>query len=90
MLNQQSWITSRFISLVACHDARFMAYAIYLVMLDITSPVLDYLTESQTEMVEKMTTIIAVYYGPAFLKSSKTEHAVLNDLQLIQGSSHSR
>lgn len=63
----------------ACHDARFMAYAIYLVMLDITSPVLDYLTESQTEMVEKMTTIIAVYYGPAFLKSSKTEHAVLND-----------
>ena len=27
----------------ACHYARLMAYAIYLVMLDITSPVLDYL-----------------------------------------------
>ena len=63
----------------ACHDARFMAYAIYLLMLFITSPVLDYLTESQTEVVEKMTMVIAIYYGPAFLKSSKTEHAVMND-----------
>ena len=63
----------------ACHDARFMAYAIYLVMLDITSPVLDYLTESQTKMVGKLTMIIAIYYGRAFLKSTKTEHAVMND-----------
>jgi len=68
----------------ACHDARFMAYAIYLVMLDIISPVLDYLTESQTKIVGKLTLIIAIYYGPAFLRSTKTEHAVMNDFNTFK------
>lgn len=68
----------------ACHDARFMAYGIYLVMLDITSPVLDYLTLSQTKIVGKLTLIIAIYYGPAFLRSTKTEHAVMNDFNTFK------
>ena len=61
-----------------------MAYAIYLVMLDITSSVLDYLTESQTKIVGKLTLIIAIYYGPAFLRSTKTEHAVMNDFKTFK------
>ena len=61
----------------ACHDARFMAYAIYLVMLDITSPVLDYLAESQTKIVGKLTLIIAINLW-AFLRSTKTETAVIS------------
>ena len=66
----------------ACHDARFMAYAIYLVTLDITSPVLDY--QSQTKIVRKLTLIIAIYYGPTFLRSTKTEHAVMNDFNTFK------
>ena len=48
----------------------FMAYAIFLVMLDKSSPVLDYLTESQTKIVGKLVLMIAIYYGPPFLRST--------------------
>ena len=51
---------------VAYYDARFLAYAIYMIMLDTTSPVFDYLTESQTKIVGKMILIITISYGPAF------------------------
>ena len=56
-------------------------------MLDITSPVLDYLTESQTKIVGKLTLIIAIYYGPAFLRSTKTETAVMNDFNTFKTAS---
>ena len=63
-----------------------MAYAVYLVMLGITSLVFDYLTESYTkiELEGKLILIIAIGYGPAFLMFIKTEHEVVNDFNTFK------
>ncbi|XP_047141470.1 uncharacterized protein LOC124816354 [Hydra vulgaris] len=68
----------------ACHNARFMAYAIYFLMLDMTSTVVEYLTPEKKYMVSRVAFIVAIYYGPAFLNSGKAEHAVLNDFNAFK------
>nr|XP_047129942.1 uncharacterized protein LOC124809946 [Hydra vulgaris] len=67
-----------------CHNARFMAYAIYFQMLDMTSTVVEYLTPEKKHMVLRVAFIVAIYYGPAFLNSGKAEHAVLNDFNAFK------
>nr|XP_047142900.1 uncharacterized protein LOC124817136 [Hydra vulgaris] len=68
----------------ACHNARFMAYAIYFLMLDMTSTVVEYLTPEKKHMVSRVAFIVVIYYGPAFLNSGKSEHAVLNDFNAFK------
>ncbi|XP_065648865.1 uncharacterized protein LOC100212139 isoform X4 [Hydra vulgaris] len=68
----------------ACHNARFMAYAIYFLMLDMTSTVIEYLTPEKKHMVARVAFIVTIYYVPAFLKSGKAEHAFLNDFNAFK------
>ena len=65
----------------ANHNARFMCDTLYLLALDITSPVIKFLTESQKKLVDKATFIMSVYFAPAFLKSSKAEYSVKTDFE---------
>nr|XP_047138135.1 uncharacterized protein LOC124814449 [Hydra vulgaris] len=68
----------------ACHNARFMAYAIYFLMFNMTSTVVEYLTPEKKHMVSRVAFTVAIYYGPAFLNSGKAEHAVLNDFNAFK------
>ena len=54
----------------ANHDARFICDTLYLLALDITSPVLNYLSEDQKVLVDRATFIMSVYLVPGLLKSS--------------------
>lgn len=68
----------------ACHNARFMADAIYILMLQITSSVIDYLDEKMQTKIEKAAFICAMIYAPSFLKSYKPEYAVQNDFMAFK------
>ena len=68
----------------ANHDARFICDTLYLLALDITSPVLNYLSEDQKVLVDRATFIMSVYFAPAFLKSSRAEYAVRNDFEAFK------
>ena len=68
----------------ACHNVRFMAYAIFFLMLDMTSTAVEYLTPEKKDMVARVAFIVAIYYGAAFLKSGKAEDAALNDFNAFK------
>ena len=43
-----------FYQLVACHNAWFMDYAIYFLILDMTSTIIEYLTPEKKDMISKV------------------------------------
>jgi hypothetical protein len=59
----------------ACHNARFMADALYILALEMTSPVIDYVEITSRQSLEKAAFVCAVVYGPWYLKSSRAQHA---------------
>ena len=63
----------------AMHDARFMADAIYLLSMEMFSPVykMDQVLASQ---VHNMAVFVAVWHGPNFLKCDLASTAPANDL----------
>ena len=50
----------------ANNDARFMCDTHYLLALDITSPVLNYLSEAQKVLVDRATFTMSVYFHQPF------------------------
>ena len=65
-----------------CHNLRFMAYAIYFLMLDMTSTVVEYLTPEKKHMVARVAFIVAIYYGPAILIEDPSAVIVTSDSRL--------
>ena len=53
-------------------------------MLDMISTVIKYLSPEKENMISKVVFIVAVWYAPAFLKSTKPEHVVLTYLNVIK------
>ena len=54
----------------ACHEARFMANGIYLLMLQLTHKKLQFMSVEELEDVTKIAPFVAIFYIPWFLKSS--------------------
>ncbi|XP_065646356.1 uncharacterized protein LOC136076810 [Hydra vulgaris] len=68
----------------ACHEARFMADALYILSLEMTSTVISFLPDENKKEVETCAFIVAVCYAPWYLKSRCAEHAVLNDFNAFK------
>lgn len=64
----------------ACHEARFMADALYLLTLQTTSSVLNVMDEEEKMMVKIASFFIATCYAPWFLQSYLGFKAPANDL----------
>nr|XP_047145529.1 uncharacterized protein LOC124818570 [Hydra vulgaris] len=48
-------------------------------VLELTSPVINYLNQDQQILVSRVCLITVIFYAPGFLKSSLAEYSVLND-----------
>ena len=68
----------------ACHEARFMANGIYLLMLQLTHKKLKFMSVKEIEDVNKIAPFVAISYIPWFLKSSIIIQAPSNDLKAIK------
>lgn len=69
----------------ACHHARFMAKAIYILKMFMLSPQLEkrkIMTKKEIKDIERMTKFIVFFYAEYFLKTSLTTQAPSNDLAL--------
>ncbi|XP_065681034.1 uncharacterized protein LOC101235214 isoform X1 [Hydra vulgaris] len=64
----------------ACHEARFMADAIYLLTLEMTKDISNIMNEKEKEMVTTASLFISLTYCPWFFKSSLSVKAPANDL----------
>ena len=55
---------------MACHEARFAADSLYLLMLQMTSKILDVLSVDEQKWIESAADIVAAIHAPHFLKST--------------------
>ena len=67
-----------------CHEARFMADAIYLLMLHLTSRVVTILSVDEKKEVEKLVFYITLFYIPSFIRSTSTMQAPSIDLKNLK------
>ena len=68
----------------ACHEARFMADALYLLTLHMTKSVLSVMSEEEESMVSKASMFTGICYAPWFLQSYIGERAPSNDLEAFK------
>ena len=68
----------------ACHEARFLADAIYILTLYMTKDISNILTEKEVLQLKDASLFIAICYVPWFLKSFLGFLAPYNDLKAIQ------
>ena len=68
----------------ACHEARFMSDSLYILVLFMTSNILELLDESQIEKFKQLSNYIALFHGPNFLRCGLTEQAPNLDLTLVK------
>ena len=72
----------------ACHHARFMAKAIYILKIFILSHVFNKLTVRQGRVINRMTTFILSLYGRYFLQSSLATASPRLDKQFLRDILH--
>ena len=65
----------------ACHEARFMADALYLLTLRMTDNIAKVMNEEERNMVETASFFVASCYSPWFLKSYIVEKSTNNDIK---------
>ena len=65
----------------ACHEARFMADALYLLTLRMTDKIAKVMNEEERNMVETAAFFVASCHSPWFLKSYIVEKSTNNDLE---------
>jgi hypothetical protein len=68
----------------ACHEARFMADALYIFTLRMTQRITNLLNEEEKNMLEIAAFFVSVCYAPWFLKSYVVEKSPFNDLAAIK------
>lgn len=72
----------------ACHEARFMADAQYILTLWMTENITRVSNEDEKKMLETAAFFVAICYAPWFLKSYLVEQSSSNDLSAIKSSFH--
>lgn len=70
----------------ACHEARFLADALYLFTLQMRKKLTNIMNKEEEEMVQTSSFFISVCYAPWFLKSYIGFKAPANDLAAIKAS----
>ena len=68
----------------ACHEARFMADALYLLTLHMTKSVLNVMSKEEETMVSKASMFTGICYAPWFLQSYNGVKAPSNDLEAFR------
>lgn len=71
----------RFLQPGACHEARFMADSLYILTLQLTQNITNFLSDDEIKMLETSSVFILIFYGPWLLKSYLTHTAPANDLE---------
>ncbi len=67
-----------------CHEARFMADSLYILVLNMTHGILNILNETELNQMKTLCDYIAIFHGPYFLRTSIPEKAPSLDLQLVK------
>lgn len=68
----------------ACHEARFMADALYLLTLRMTDKIARIMNEEERTMVETAAFFVSICYAPWFLKCYLADKAPKNDLEAFK------
>ena len=68
----------------ACHEARFAADSWYILILQMTSKIIDVMTAEESKWISTAADFVAAFHVPHFLKSTMIVKASKNDLDLIK------
>ena len=65
----------------ACHEARFMADALYILTLTMTDKIVNMMNAEERDIFSKAAFFISICYAPWFLKSYLSDKSTANDLE---------